>query len=304
MIQLPEFRGMMKRQFSLAPLTTWKIGGQAEVFVTPYDFDDLLYLLSEVKSKGIPLFVIGCGSNLLIDNIGIPGITLKLGKNFQYMDFKENSVLVGASCLMPSLTSKAVKNGFSGFGFMIGIPGTVGAGVVINAGKGSEPGQDIQSVLETVSFIDSGLNYVTKLAEDLKFGYRTSSLIGSQTVVIESSFRLNKSENPANLRVMIREILSERRKKFPLNLPNAGSIFKRPLGFPPAGLLIETAGLKGTSFGNAQVSKIHANFIVNMGNATSEDIKGLIKIVQEKVYKVHKVFLEPEIIFWPEMANW
>jgi len=304
MIQTPGFRGILKRDFPLAPLTSWRIGGPAEVFLIPADMDDLLYVLEIARLQGLPLFVLGRGSNLLIDDQGIPGITLQLGKSFQDISQKGNKLHVGADYPMPRLAQHVRKLGFAGYEWLAGIPGTVGAGVVINAGKGTEGGVDMQSVLHSVRYLDVDGQIVVEDLDNLGLSYRCSRLKGQPVIVTEAIFRLTQPDDPEAIKHRIRKILTERRKKFPLNLPNAGSVFKRPEGYLPAGKLIDEAGLKGLRIGDAQISALHANFIVNLGQATAQEIKALMCLVVEKVFKVHGVYLEKEVIFFPEDEIW
>lgn len=298
------FRGRLERNYPLALKNTWRIGGYAEIYAEPEDYEDLLCLLETINRLNIPLYILGRGSNILIDDGGVPGITLFLGNAFTYMWEKEGLLHAGSSTAMPALSRHAGKLGFVGFEFLIGIPGTVGAGVVINAGKGCADGMDMKRILQSVIYITKDLQVETKNVEDLHLLYRSSAIKNTSNIVIEAVFKLKEELSPSEIYLRQRNILVERRKKFPLQLPNAGSVFKRPSGSPPAGYLIDTAGLKGYKIGGAQVSEVHANFIVNDGNATSKDVKNLMNEVVEKVKQAHGVELEKEVVFWPEQMNW
>jgi UDP-N-acetylmuramate dehydrogenase len=304
LIELPGYKGKIYNNYPLSKHTTWKIGGCADIFLIPNDLEDLNQILFFVRRKGIPLFVLGQGSNVLIDDEGLPGITLQLGKGFNYQYIENDLLIVGAKTQMPRIAKIAAMEGFSGFEFLIGIPGTIGAGVVINAGKGTDDDTNINSVLKSVSFINKDLELISKNTQQLNMNYRHSNLNNDGALVIETVFGLQNKQTPADIISTHKTILAERKEKFPLNFPNAGSVFKRPKGFPPAGWLIEKAGLKGVERGNAQVSHKHANFIINKGNATSRDVKSLIEVIIEKVYQTHGVFLEKEIIFMPETSTW
>jgi UDP-N-acetylmuramate dehydrogenase len=306
MIDIPGFQGEIYRDYSLAKYTTWRIGGPAELLTIAKNLDDLLRLLYVVKAHGIPLFVLGRGSNVLVDSKGLPGITVRFGNGFQYLDLqKEARILtVGAGFLMPTLAKRAADAGWAGFEHLIGIPGAVGAGIVINAGKGGNKPADMASILQSVTYIDSNLQLVKKSVEELSLGYRTSNLKDSSAIVVEAVFHPTAIKEPDELHVTVRNILAERRLKFPLNYPNSGSVFKRPDGYPPAGWLIEKAGLKGCRLGDAQISEKHANFVINLGQAASHDVQNLIDLATEKVFSVHGVVLEKENIYMPEQRNW
>lgn len=174
---------------------------------------------------------------------------------------------------------------------------------MINAGKGTA-GPDMRSILKSVRYLDEQLQVKEEKVEALELGYRSSKLKGKPDIVLEADFTLENTDEPESIQSRMKAILAVRKAKFPLNYPNAGSVFKQPDGFPPAGWLIEQAGLKGRRIGNAQISVKHANFIINLGGASSSDVKELVLVIQEAVYKVHGVMLEREVIYWPEETNW
>jgi len=283
-VDLGDFRGTVKRDFPLRSLTTWRVGGHAELLAIPENVDDLLHLLEAAKSQSVPIYLLGGGSNVLIDDKGLRGITIRLGNAFRYLAVEGSNLRIGADTRMPMVAKKAAELGLRGFEHLIGIPGTIGAGIVMNAGKGTFDGPDMRSILQSVTYITEDLRVVTATAQDLSLDYRFSWLKGKKTIVVEA-------------------ILAERKRKFPLNLPNAGSVFMRPPNFPPAASLIDSAGLKGYRVGDAQVSQVHANFIVNLGNASSVDIIKLIEIVQEKVLQLHGVTLEREVMLLGNYAS-
>ncbi|WP_119071442.1 UDP-N-acetylmuramate dehydrogenase [Aggregatilinea lenta] len=293
-------RGEFRENEDLSRHTTWRIGGPAELFIVPSCTEDIEYALSIAHNHQIPVFVLGRGSNVLIADAGLPGITLCLAKSLQDVEIKQGILYAGSGVALPRLARITARHGYSGFEFLVGIPGTVGGGVLINAGTGN--GQ-IADVLETITYIDQLGDLHTKHYSELEFGYRRSALLQQPIVVIGAQFRLEHCEARAKIEANLREILRQRRQKFPLNLPNAGSVFKRPLGYPPAGRLIEEAGLKGFRIGDAQVSEVHANFITNLGHATSNDVKELILLIRERVYQIHGVALEREIVLLPGEDN-
>lgn len=302
-MELHGFKGTLKRNVPLAPLTTWRIGGPAELLALPDDLQDLMMLLTIGKAKGLQLHLLGRGSNVLIDDAGLPGITLQLGRTFQYVKVEGDRLRVGGAVAMPYLARYTASLGFAGFEHLVGIPGTVGAGVTINAGKGTVNGVDMGTILESATFISPNLEVITENVQNLGLAYRSSRLKDTRAIVVEARFRLTKADDPVKIQARLGAILAERRAKFPLNQPNAGSVFKRPVDQPPAGWLIEKAGLKGYCLGDAQISPIHANFIVNRGRAAAEDVRKLIDIVIEKVLQAHKIVLEREIVFLPESRH-
>jgi UDP-N-acetylmuramate dehydrogenase len=298
------FENRVEQNLPLAPKTTWRIGGSAEYYLCLNNKQELACLLDMVKAHGLPLFILGSGSNLLIDDTGLPGLTISLSGDFTKIKWSESGVTVGAGKLMPRLAKEMAAKGTAGFEHLIGIPGTVGAGIAINAGKGSDSRMDMRRILKTVTFMDANLNLVEASMESLELGYRSSRLRKERALITEATFTSSSQDDPEGIRQRMISILSERKAKFPLHLPNCGSVFKKPHESPPAGWLIETAGLKGCRIGDAQVSSLHANFIVNLGHASSSDVKALIDKVIRIVQKVHGIILEREVIFWPEENLW
>lgn len=289
---------------NLAPLTTWRIGGRAQYYGVVTNGNMLLASIQAAKDQGLPLYILGSGSNLLVDDSGVPGVVIRLEGDFKKSQLvSPNRIKVGAGFRMPLLAKKMADAGFTGFEFMVGIPGTIGGGVVINAGKGVS-GTCMSSILKSVCFIDDALQKNEESVETLEMAYRSSRLKHDRAIVISAEYILEGRDEPQAIQHHLDRILAERKGKFPWNYPNAGSVFKRPDGYPPVGLLIEKAGLKGRQVGNAQISPIHANFIVNLGWAKSADVKNLISLAQEEVFKVHGAILEREVIYWPEETSW
>lgn len=296
MLDLVDFRGQIQYNFPLAPRTTWRIGGRAEIWVVPEDIEDLLYVLFRTQESGYPLFILGNGSNVLIDDDGLPGITVHLGAGFNNVRVEHNLLYAGAGVPLPKLARSAAQAGFAGFEHLIGIPGTVGAGIVGNAGSG---GRDMRHILNSVTLISENLELITIAAQDLELSYRHSSLQADKSVTVEAAFNLELLDDPGEIEQRHKQILAKRQKKFPWHLPNAGSVFKSSQG-QPAGRLIEAAGLKGFRIGDAQVSEKHANFIVNIGQATAQDVKAVINVIQEKVSALLGIQLEREVIYMPK----
>lgn len=295
--------GQFRKQEELAEHTTWRIGGPAETFVLPRTLSDLQRVVSYAKVQEAPLFVLGRGSNVLIDDAGLPGFTIYMASSFQNISVTNTTVTAGAGVPLPKLAMTVAKHGYSGFEFLIGIPGTVGGGVLINAGAG---GAQIADILESITILDQDAELRKLHASELQLSYRYSNLLTSPVIVVEAVFRLGPRASFDSGSEIMRRIIRERRARFPLQHPNAGSVFKRPAGedAPPPGWLIETSGLKGLRVGDAQVSPVHANFICNLGNATAVDVRTLVEIIQERVQDVHSVVLEREVIFWPQECRW
>lgn len=295
MLDLKDFRGQLRYNLPLALRTTWRIGGPAKIWAMPEDTEDLIYVLQKAQESHSPVFILGNGSKVLIDDAGLPGVTLHLGSGFNNLQIQDNFLRAGAGVSLPKLARFAAQSGFAGFEHLIGIPGAVGASVVGNAGSG---GRDMRHILHSIKLINEDLDLVTFAAEDLQLAYRRSNLQGRTMFVVEAIFNLQQLDDPNEIENRHNQILAKRRSKFPLDLPNAGSVFKSSPD-QPAGRLIEAAGFKGVRIGDAQVSEKHANFIVNLGRATAKDVKIIIHAIQERVFTTLGIKLEPEVIYIP-----
>ncbi|MFP3867968.1 MAG: UDP-N-acetylmuramate dehydrogenase [Desulfobacteraceae bacterium] len=297
--QLRSIRGQVLLNHPLAPLTTWKIGGPAQVLAVPADLEDLYELFRLAQIYQWPVFFLGRGSNLLIGDGGLPGLTLHLARTFKEIKLDGSCLQVGAGVSLPALAQYLAEQGAAGFEFLAGIPGTVGAAVRINAGIGA--GQEIASRLRRVTILTPGLQLMTLEAGKLEFGYRRSRLLNfPHWLVVAAEFYLDQTAPPTEIQARMSDLLGARRLKFPPNPRTCGSVFKNPPTGRPAGWLIEQAGLKGRRLGQAQVSTHHANFIVNLGQATAAQVKALIAQIQETVCKVHGVSLEREVVMLPD----
>lgn len=273
--------------------TSFKIGGIADIFISHGSIDDIKKAVVTARNAAVPLKVIGCGSNLLISDNGVRGIVLDCKNALNQIIFNDNRVIVGAGCLLKNLSLEAAKRGLSGLEFAVGIPGSVGGALIMNAGAND---CDISTVVATVNILDTDGNLFMLDKKDMSFGYRHSRLNGGKYIILSAELVLNRGNKEAISQLMENEI-KKRNEKFPLDFPNAGSIFKRPKeGYP--GKWIEMAGCKGMRVGDAEVSIKHANFIINRGNAKACDVLSLIDKVKEMVFKRFNVTLEPEIIFW------
>lgn len=286
-------------QAPLAKLTTFKVGGNAEWFALPKTPAHLKDALAWGQQQGLTVTMLGAGSNLLISDYGIEGLVICV-RRMRHSAFDKETGRVIASAGEPwsSLAWKAARHGLKGFEWTIGIPGTVGGAVVMNAGAHGGETADILVEAEVVN--PDGTLSVLKPA-DLNFRYRTSDLQGGDRIVTQATFQLSAGHDPEAVKAATADDLSARRKTQPYHLPNCGSVFRNPPGTDAqgrphsAGRLIQTAGLKGFTIGNAQISELHANFIVNLGGASAEDVLRLIRHAQETIQKRNGIELETEV---------
>jgi UDP-N-acetylmuramate dehydrogenase len=267
--------------------TTLKIGGPADVLIIPKDIRALQDILR--MTKGMKKYVIGNGSNLLIPDGGIRGIVIKISGGLDDFECAGRSVRVGAGTLLQPLLNKLASMGLSGLEFSAWVPAAVGGAVVMNMGAF---GQDIGSLVEYADIIEADGATRRLAASELKFAYRKSNI--HDCILTGVGLKLaNKSK--ANIRNRMKEVVSKRKELQPLSAPSAGSVFRNPKDVP-AGKLIDMAGCKGLRAGDAEVSKKHGNFIINLGNARASDVKKLIRKVKDSVRKKFKVKLELELI--------
>lgn len=270
--------------------TTFQIGGPAEVFVQPRNLGAFMTALQAARESGLPLTVIGRGSNLLVRDEGVPGVVLcTCGMNGVRVEGRR--VIAEAGATMAQLAQAALHAGLTGAEFAAGIPGTVGGGVFMNAG--AYDGEMSGIVTRSVYMDEDGGSRALSGAEQA-FGYRTSIYKQHPEWVIIEAECLLKPGDPAEIRAKMDDFARRRREKQPLNFPSAGSTFKRPEGYF-AGRLIEGAGLKGASVGGAQVSEKHAGFVINHGGATCADVTALIEHIQKTVFDRFGVHLECEV---------
>lgn len=282
-----------RSQVSLADFTTWRVGGPAEWLAEPATIAETISLLQWARGKGLPCRVIGAGSNLLISDQGLEGLTICLRK-LQGVQLDQQSGMVEALAgePIPSLARRVAQSGLQGLTWAVGIPGTVGGAAVMNAGaQGGCTADWIDSV--RVISLDGGDPF--ELGRDeLDFDYRHSRLQNEPLLVLSARFQLEPGHNPKELRRITSSNLSKRTNTQPYTLPSCGSVFRNPEPLK-AGRLIEALGLKGTRIGGAEISTLHANFIVNAGTATASDIADLISLVQHRVQEQHDLKLHPEV---------
>ncbi len=298
----PDYVNAPRYHHALAPYTTWNIGGEAEVLLEPDSADELIAAYEYAKDACLPLTILGRGSNTLIDDTGVPGVVVCLRSSFDEVtvDADGGRVRAEAGCPLPKLAVKAGQAGLSGFEFLIGIPGTVGAGVAINAGVGGASGVSISERLESVRTLELATGRIQTLsASEAGLRYRHSDLLHTHWV-LDATFRAEKRDDVDAIKARQKEVLKKRAAKQPLQRHTSGSVFKQPEGGEPAGWYIDQAGLKGYKVGGAVVSPTHANWIENGGEATSQDVKALMAHIQEVVQERFGVWLEREVRFLPQ----
>ena len=285
--------GRVRFAVSLARYTSFRIGGPADAFIKPETLEELQTVISLLHQEAIPFFVLGGGTNILVSDKGVRGAVIKLGEGFKYTHWKEGaetaSVAVGAGRSLGRFVREAVAKGYGGIEFAEGIPGSVGGGLLMNAGAF---GGELSHVVETITGVSQD-GYVTCLTRKvLQFAYR-STVLPPGFIIAEIAFWLRR-DRQANLVEAMERAQQKRQQTQPHGYPNAGSIFKNPPG-AYAGQLIEAVGLKGLRQGRAQVSEKHANFIVNTGGASAAEVRCLMEQVQHLVWEKQQMWLEPEV---------
>lgn len=269
----------------LAEHNSWHIGGPADLLVEPEKISQVAQVVSFSRRNDIPLLVIGQGTNLLFDDCGFRGIVLKLGESLSRVEISDNRILAEAGAWVPGLARNAMRAGLAGLEHTIGIPGTLGGLVLMNGGSQRK---GIGENVRRVWIVDQEGRQRELNNEECAFSYRSSALQGSGSVVVKAELECERQE-PQHIRRLMLEDLRERRRKFPRKQPNCGSVFlstgEMHASVGPPGKVIEDAGLKGTRIGDAEVSSQHANFIVNLGSATSTDVLSLIAHIRKVVYE-------------------
>lgn len=276
----------------LAPFTTFKVGGEARFFCEPTCVDELRSALLRARTQALSCWILGKGSNVVISDHGLDGLVIRLGNAFSHISCHENHIVAESGALLSAVVQQALRAGLGGIQKLGGVPGTVGGGAYINAGA---YGQELMDTVQEVESLTRDGEQRTRSAAECGFAYRHSIFCTNEEVITRVRLNLFPAEEET-LRAEMRESLLQRRTKQPLELPNAGSMFKRPPGHF-AGALIEASGLKGFSVGGAQVSEKHAGFVVNKGGATAADIWELTERVIDRVHADHGVVLEREVRF-------
>ncbi len=268
--------------------TSWQVGGPADYYLCPADLSELVEIVRFSNKYNLPLYVFGNGTNLLVLDGGIRGLVVNIGSSFSYVNCEQNGLTAGAGTPMTYLARTAAEQGLVGLEFAVGIPGSLGGAVIMNAGSfGGYIGEKVRAV----KLISPGAELITMERNELSFSYRTSNLPG-KGVIFEIVLDLKPGDSVESMKLMD-YFLSERSLRHP-DLPSAGSVF-RNIPDQPAGKIIEEIGCKGMRIGGAEVSCKHANFIVNTGTATAADILSLIEAVRQKVKDEYNLDLQPEV---------
>ncbi|MBI3399363.1 MAG: UDP-N-acetylmuramate dehydrogenase [Deltaproteobacteria bacterium] len=296
-LSFPDFNGRILFDVPMKEYTSLKIGGMADVMVFPKDEYELADIFRFASNKEFPVFVFGKGTNLLVRDNGIRGVVINLSDGLKEISWPEEGCIsageargvVGAGVRLADLVNRCAGRGLSGLEFADGIPGTVGGAVYMNAGA---YGGEMKDVVEKVAAVDFyGKKHIFNKSA-LKFSYRKCEL--PENVIITKAYLKLKKDASEEIKRKIKEFRARRKTTQAINLPNAGSIFKNPQGLY-AGMLIEESGLKGVRVGDAQISGIHGNYIVNLGNATAKDVLTLIAMARDKVFREKGILLETEI---------
>jgi len=289
--QLPKIlNGEFRLQEPMKFHTSWKIGGPVDVMVFPRDESDICRVIKACGESQVPWWVIGCGSNILVLDGGIRGVVIKTENFLHEIYWTRQGVVAEAGAFLPKLAKEAVRKGWAGLEWSVGIPASVGGAVVMNAGIGSCAIGDFVSQVEVVD--ETGVLRILQ-PEELSFRYRYS-ILQERTWIVSKVFINLKPGNKEILENKIREQIRKRKASQPLELPSAGSVFKNPSG-DYAGRLIEAVGAKGFRCGGAEVSGKHANFIVNLGGATARDVLTVIDEVRRRVRESFNIELETEV---------
>ncbi len=279
--------------YPLKRFNTLKVGGNAACLINVLNHFDLSKILPFINRHKLSWFVLGKGSNLIVPDSGWPGIVLRLAGDFKYWKPDElvHQVKVGSGLADATFAQKCIPLGWTGLEFLIGIPGSIGGAIAMNAGA---HGGEVSDFLSKVWWMDMDGNHHEAKGESLDFAYRYSPLNGKNgTVITDALFQLKRS-NSEMVRANVEKYQKFRFEKQPQNLPNCGSVFKNPpQGY--AGRLIESVGLKGYRIGNAQISEKHSNFIVNLGDASAQDIIDLMTLAQKKVREAYQIELVSEV---------
>ncbi len=270
--------------------TSFHIGGPADILAQPHSAEELCAVLSEARAQGIPVTIIGNGSNLLVRDNGVRGLVIKLGNGLKDLACSGTAIYAGSGVSLAAVSNYAASQSLTGLEFAVGIPGSLGGAIFMNAGAYDGEMKLVVTQIEAIDR-DGRLHVLSDAMAE--FGYRSSVFQHNGLIITGVQLHLHKGDSAA-IKAKMAEFTQRRTTKQPIELPSAGSMFKRPVGHY-AGTMIQEAGLKGYTVGGAQVSTKHAGFVVNIGNATAADVLQLINDVQDKVYAATGVRLEPEV---------
>ena len=284
----------IRSNVSLKGLTTWKVGGAAQWYLEPHTIAETQSGLAWARLNDLPITIIGAGSNLLISDRGLVGLvicTRHLRHVATQFDNETRSIVADAGKMVASLAWQAARRGWGGMEWAAGIPGTLGGAVVMNAGA---HGHSTQEILVSADVLNLDGSIETLTALNLGYSYRTSNLQSSSQIVVSAKFKLQAASDPEEIKARTYRDLEKRHSKQPYDRPSCGSVFRNPTP-EYAAALIESVGLKGYKIGDAEVSTLHANFIINSKDATASDIRELIYYVQSQVKARYSIELEPEV---------
>jgi UDP-N-acetylmuramate dehydrogenase len=284
-----KFGARVRAAMPLAELTSFRIGGPADLFVNVENESELMHAKAAAYRASVPCFCLGAGTNLLVSDRGMRGLVVRLGDGFGQIKIDGTKVVAGAGAAFGALVEAVVDRGLEGLEFGEGIPGTVGGGLVMNAGAF---GGEIAKVVTLVHGVTEAGEAIALTRDDVKFAYRRTEL-PNHFIITRVDFELAHGDRE-RLMTRVAELKAKRASRQPRGVPNAGSIFKNPPG-NFAGKLLEGAGLKGTRLGGAAFSDQHANFIVNLGGAQAAEVRALIDMARNKVKEQSGVLLEPEV---------
>jgi len=287
----------IKNNIDLSRYTTWKIGGEAKYFWEP-DLDLLPEIISFCNNNNIKIYFLGRGSNVLIDDKGLNGLVICTKRVLQNLSKENDLVIAEAGVPMPTLSKFVAKEGFGGYEFLIGIPGTIGAGVAINAGLLAKDIKEIKDLIMDVEIINEKGEVKLLNKNQIEFDHRNSSILNNKWFVTKAWFKLENQATKDEIIQTTLNHLNDRKNKQPLTKATAGSTFKNPKGEKSAGWYIENSGLKGFQYGGAQISLKHANWIENVNNASSNDVMYIINHIIDTVNQKFDIILEPEITYF------
>lgn len=269
---------------------TFRVGGSADFFVTPKNYEELSWVLKCCAKYEMPCYIMGNGSNLLVSDQGYRGVVIQLFRQLNDIQCEGNVIRAQAGALLSAVANRALEEKLTGFEFAAGIPGTLGGACVMNAGA---YGGEMKDVLKSVTVLTREGERITLQKNELELGYRTSIIAKKDYIVLEAEIEL-KAGDAEEIKAVMDDLKERRTTKQPLEYPSAGSTFKRPEGHF-AGQLIDEAGLRGYQCGGARISVKHAGFVINTGNATAEDVVNVITHAQEEVLKRNNIKLETEV---------
>jgi UDP-N-acetylmuramate dehydrogenase len=289
----------LRPDVDLAALTTWRIGGPARWFCEPGSGEELAEAVVEARRLGLPFVVLGRGSNVLVPDEGLDAVVACTRSSLTGLRIDGDEVVAGAGCFLPNLARTARAAGLTGFECFAGIPGTVGAAVAINAGIGGVGGPCVADTLVEADVVDAEGRLTTRTAVELALAYRDSAVLCCEWVAT-ARFRATGTDEPAAIAEREREHLRDRATRQPLNDRSTGSVFKPTADGTTAGELLDRAGLKGFRIGDAAIAEGHANWILNLGNATADDVRAVIAAAETVVLEAFGVQLDREVVVLPD----